>query len=188
MREQEITINTPQPEHLSGGLLVPHLVHPFNTRQLREIHAFLMEESISNGGNIRDKTLEDIQRFTRNGGQIWTMVHGSEIIAVQTLEPMEGMRMPWWYINNGHTKVEWRGQGVASELVAQGIALNSPEVGYFVIYVRQNLFDRLGFQEISIDHLISIDERIAQIVRGKLRPGKEAHIFIRTPKGSKGVI
>ena len=151
-------------------------------KRLTQVHEFIMREAVSMGGNIRDKTLEDIAQFARSGGQIWTMVSGSEIIAVQTLEPMRGVRMPWWYINNGHTKMEWQGQGIASKLVEQGLALNGPEVGYFVIYVRQNLFDRLGFQEVGIDHLVSIDEQIAQIVRGKLRPDKEAHVFIRIPQ------
>ena len=182
MLEQEIIIHRSRQESLSGHLFMPQLIHPFDTKRLGEVHTFLMAEAVSHGGNIRDKTVEDIQWFAQNGGQIWAVVDRSEIVAVQTLDPMRGARVPWWYINNGHTTMEWRGQGIASELVEQALALNGAWVGYFVIYVRQNLFDRLGFQEVGVDDLVSIDEHIAQIVRGKLRPDKEAHVFIRIPQ------
>ena len=182
MREQETIINTQQSERVNGRLLVPQLIHPFDTKRLHEVHVFLMQESMSHGGNIRDKTLEDIEQFARGGGQIWMMVNGSEIIAVQTFEPMCGARIPWWYINNGHTEMGWRGQGIASGLISHALALNGPGVGYFLIYVRQSLFERLGFQEVATEHLASVDEHIAQVVREKLRPGKEAHVFIRIPQ------
>lgn len=171
-----------QRERIDDGEMAARLIHPFDSKKLEQVHAFLMDEALSNGGNIRDKTLTDITQFARSGGQILAMMHGSEIIAAQTLEPVAGTAMPWWYINNGHTRNDWRGLGIASRLVSHAIALNGPEVGYFAIYVRHQLFERLEFREIDLEQLRGIDDHIARIVREKLRPDKEAHIFIRMPQ------
>lgn len=165
--------------HKSLGV---HMIHPFDANRLSQVHTFLMAEAMSAGGNIRDKTVFDIEQFVRTGGQIWTMTNGADIVAVQTFEPMQGASMPWWYINNGVTHPDWRNQGISTQIIDTALRHNDrARTGYVVIYVRRGLFERLGFSEINLFELLSIDLMIGTIVRGKLRNGKEAHIFIKQP-------
>lgn len=147
---------------------------------LEQALGIMQTERISNGGNIRDKTIGDLQALVASGGQIWGWVEGRNVISVCTLEPFVGDH-PWWYLNNGVTKPEARGLGLSGRLIASAIRSNDkPGVGFIVIYVRQGLFERLGFQEVTVPQLALVDEKLARIIGGKLRPGKESHVFIRT--------
>lgn len=148
---------------------------------LEQALALMHEERLSNGGNIRDKTMGDLRTLMASSGQVWGWVgNNNQLHSVCTLEPFVGDH-PWWYLNNGVTKPEARGQGLSGRLVASAIRTNEqPGVGFIVIYIRQGLFERLGFREVTIPQLADVDEKIAKIIDGKLRPGKESHVSIKT--------
>lgn len=146
---------------------------------LDQAYALIHAERLSAGGNIRDKTREDLKSLINQGGQLWGWVENSAVLSVQTLEWKQGDHS-WWYLNNGVTRPDMRGRGITSQLLACSIRANQrPDVGFIVIYVRQNLFERLGFREVAVDELEGIDKPIGAIIRGKLRQGKEAHILIK---------
>lgn len=146
---------------------------------LDQAQALMHAERLSAGGNIKDKTREDFESLICQGGQLWGWVENSTVLSAQTFELKQGNRS-WWYLNNGVTRPDMRGRGITSQLLACSIRANEqPGVGFIVIYVRQNLFERLGFREVTPDDLEAIDKPIGAIIRGKLRQGKEAHILIK---------
>lgn len=171
---------TPESEH-SLPLMAPELIHPYDSRGLARIHAFLEQEAVSAGGNISDKTFEDIVSLARSGTQLWTMQQNNEIVSLCTLEPLEGTSFPWWYLNNGVTKKEHRRSGLSSALVANAMERNGGRVGYVVIYIRQGIFERLGFTETDVTSLRAIDASISARMAQKLRPNTESHLFVRLP-------
>jgi hypothetical protein len=147
---------------------------------LEKAQELMNSERLSSGGNIRDKTLEDLVHLKENGGQIWACKHDMEILSVCTLEPIVG-KHNWLYINNGVTKPTARGYGLSGQLVASAVQHNEqPDILFFALYVRQGLFERLGFREISQKQLAEIDPIVGNIVANKIRPDKPAHIFVRT--------
>ncbi len=146
---------------------------------LVQSHQLMHTERLSVGGNIRDKTFEDLEELVYGGGQLWGWVSQKSVLSVCTLEPKHAER-PWWYVNNGVTRADVRGRGLSFNLIRTAVEMNErPGVGFIVIYIRQNLFERLGFREINIDQLRAIDEPLAMIIAGKLRAGKEAHVLIK---------
>ncbi len=150
---------------------------------LRPVHAILEQEFISRGGNIRDITTTQLQDFISSGGQVWAAHREGEPLAVCTIQPMMGLQ-PWLYINNGVVVPSERHKqsGMMDGLLAETLAANGWTKHYFVISVVAGIFTRLGFNEVVPETLDAIDPIIAHIVRGKLRPGKESHIFIRIPR------
>lgn len=141
---------------------------------LEEAHLLMDAERLSAGGNIRDKSVEDLEQLSGNGGKIWGWLEGDRLLSVFTTEEVAG----WTYLNNGVTHPEARGRGIVGTLLTRAMEAD-PRGQFIVIYVRQGLFERLGFTEVTADGLVEIDPMIGTIIRNKLRHGKEAHIFIK---------
>lgn len=161
-----------------------HAIQISDWEHINQAHSLMHLERLSAGGNIRDKSPEDLSALITGGGQLWAWMEERTILSVCTLEPKAG-RLPWWYINNGITHPEHRGRGISGQLVESAVNANAQtDAGFIVLYVRQDLFERLGFTEVSINELTHIDNQIADVIRKKLRPEKETHIFIKLAKST----
>lgn len=160
----------PSPE-LCAGHAVMITEGPLMEAAQRLMH----DERLSAGGNIRDKTVADLEYILGEGGQLWGWVENGRLLSVLTLQPLG----EWQYLNNGVTRPDARGRGLNSTLLSSVLSQQPEDRKYIVIYVRQGLFERLGFSEKSVEELTETDMDIARIIRGKLRTGTEAHIFVR---------
>ncbi|MEK9169337.1 MAG: GNAT family N-acetyltransferase, partial [Patescibacteria group bacterium] len=132
------------------NIRVNHAIQISDWEGINQAHSLMRMERLSAGGNIRDKSPEDLAALISGGGQLWTLIEERTILSVCTLEPKTG-RLPWWYINNGITHPEHRGRGLSGQLVESVVHANAQtDTGFIVLYVRQNLFERLGFTEVSV--------------------------------------
>jgi ribosomal protein S18 acetylase RimI-like enzyme len=139
-------------------------------------HELMQKEFMSAGGNLRDKPAEDLWKLMRDGGQLWGWLESGRLLSVCTAEATKG----WWYLNNGVTAPEARGRGLSGKLVENVIENGiGHRANFVVIYVRRGLFERLGFSEVTVEGLAAIDQDVAALIAGKLRPGKESHIFVK---------
>ncbi len=160
------------PERMAEG----RAVRIIDDELVAQAHELMQKEFMSAGGNLRDKPAEDLWKLMRDGGQLWGWLEAGRLLSVCTAESAKG----WWYLNNGVTALEARGRGLCGKLVESVIENGvGDRANFVVIYVRRGLFERLGFSEVTVDALAVIDQDVAAMIAGKLRPGKESHIFVK---------
>ena len=152
--------------------------------------ALMCPEFVSAGGNLRDQSVSEFSSFVTENGELWTANQKEKLLASLTLERLEGNEQDWIYINNGVVIPELRrtGSGVMDTLLETALNDQPPESQLIVLTVTWGIFDRLGFQEVSLGELCKIDPCIGQRIQQKIRPNKAVHIGIRLPVPSeKGI-
>ncbi|MDH5533449.1 MAG: hypothetical protein OEX81_03425 [Candidatus Pacebacteria bacterium] len=133
------------------------------------------------GGNLRDKSAEELDELVSVRGQLWTASINEEVIATHTIEAVEGETDLWMYLNNGVVSPLYRNQssGVMDMLLDTAMSEQTLSNNFFVISVVWGIFDRLGFTELTLEELEKIDPVIAGIVAKKIRPGTKVHLGIK---------
>lgn len=138
-------------------------------------------EFITRGGCLRDQTITSFKEFVHGRGQLWIAQFKTDIIASLTLEKLEGDLGQWKYINNGIVAAQWRqkGSGIMDNLLVSALRAQSSTDRFVVISIVWSMFKRLGFNEISLNDLQSMDKRIGIQIAGKIRQGKKVWIGIK---------
>lgn len=149
---------------------------------LIEVRSLITSEDLEHGGLLRPIDTEKLWKITLSGGSVWAARnHVHEIICCFTCEEIAGSTGTWIYLNNGIVRPDFRHTG--GMCMKQTIATAMTKLGYnqnyIVIYLGRSIFQELGYREVSIVTLSSLDHEIGKVIGKKLRPETKPHIFIR---------
>lgn len=142
----------------------------------------LMEaEYQTNGGNLKDKSPEELNELISSRGQLWVASQENRVIATHTIEAVLGDKGLWLYLNNGVVASDLRHQssGVMDQLLKTAMTNQTLSDRFFVISVVWGMFERLGFKKVTLAELAQLDPTIASIVTKKIRPGTVVHLGIK---------
>ncbi len=146
--------------------------------EIERIHKLMSDEFMSNGGNLKDLTKEELEEIAKKKGELWAAIINGGIVAAYTLIPISGNEKTWWYINHGVLEKEYRHQGIMEKLHRVRLCKKNTD-NYIVISVVRRIFENLGFKQIEPDKLESVDNVLAEIIIGKLRPNIKSYIYIK---------
>lgn len=142
-------------------------------------------EFISNGGLLRDLTVEELLDYDTRGGTVWGALDShNQVLAGFTVLPFQGMNGIWHYFNYGIVRpaLRHRGGRVIGSLIETALRALPREQGCFVISVAHSIFLAQGFEKVTPEDVEAIDPIIARVIRDKLRPNHLATILVRSPK------
>jgi len=156
---------------------------------LKKVDLFMSPEFRSNGGLLRDTSLEELHQLINRGGKVWIAQENNNIYACFTISALQNSTNTWHYINHGvtHKKHRHNGSGIQNRLLETSINHYPSESKFIVITIAQTIFQNLGFREINLSVLEGIDPLLTEIIELKLQsspelpPGIAKHIYIKTP-------